>query len=365
MRTRLPALDWLRGFVMVLMTVDHASGVFNTGRLMTDGVALYTPGTPLPTAQFLVRWATHLCAPTFVFLAGAALALSVARRQADGESAGAIDQFIVRRGLFIAALDPVWMSWVFSPGHVLLQVLYAIGGSLVAMAVLRRLRPATLLAFALGVLAGGEVLIGAALWLSGGSPNLPIALLLTGGRFDGLIVAYPLLPWLAMMALGWCCGSVMLARPPTGRQAFATGLFGLALFGVLRGANGYGNLRLLREDGSLVQWLHVSKYPPSLSFAALELGLMALLGSAFLALEQRAAERWLRPLRVLGQTALFFYVLHVHLLTGLGWAAGWGSRGGLTATLLASAATLLVLYPACAWYRGFKVAHPRGWTRYL
>src|SRR5262245_35997834 len=110
---RLAALDQLRGLVMVLMTLDHASGEFNAGRLMPDGVALYTPGTPLPAAQFLTRWVTHLCAPTFVFLAGTALALSVARRRAAGDAEGAIDRFLVTRGAFIAALDPLWMSWVF------------------------------------------------------------------------------------------------------------------------------------------------------------------------------------------------------------------------------------------------------------
>ena len=74
---RLPALDWLRGIVMILMTVDHASGAFNAGRLMSDSAGMYHPGMPLPAAQFFTRWITHLCAPTFVFLAGAALALSV------------------------------------------------------------------------------------------------------------------------------------------------------------------------------------------------------------------------------------------------------------------------------------------------
>src|SRR5690242_3730678 len=189
---RVAPLDWLRGAVMVIMAVDHASGVFNEGRLMTDGVVLYRPGTPLPAAQFLTRWITHLCAPTFVFLAGAALALSTDRRRAAGASDAAIDRFIVTRGLVIAALDPLWMSWVFAPGEILLQVLYAIGGSLVAMAALRRLGTRTLVALALGLVIGGEALAGLALAASGGDPTLPVALLLTGGRWDRLIVAYPL-----------------------------------------------------------------------------------------------------------------------------------------------------------------------------
>src|SRR5207248_347237 len=127
---RVRPLDWLRGVVMVLMAIDHASGTFNAGRLVTDSTALYQSGSPLPAAQFLTRWITHLCAPTFVFLAGASLALSIERRRDLGERPADVDRFIATRGLFIAALDPLWMSWVFAPGHLLLQVLYAIGLSL-------------------------------------------------------------------------------------------------------------------------------------------------------------------------------------------------------------------------------------------
>ena len=86
---RLPALDWLRGLVIVLMALDHASGTFNAGRLVTDATVLYQPGTPLPAAQFFTRWVTHVCAPAFVFLAGAALALSIEKHRARGEAAGA------------------------------------------------------------------------------------------------------------------------------------------------------------------------------------------------------------------------------------------------------------------------------------
>src|SRR5262245_26181972 len=107
-RVRLLALDRLRGIVMVLMAVDHASGVFNAERLVTDGPALYRAGTALAAAQVLTRWITHLCAATFLFLAGGALALSVTRRRALGDDEPTIDRFIASRGVFIAALDPLW-----------------------------------------------------------------------------------------------------------------------------------------------------------------------------------------------------------------------------------------------------------------
>src|SRR5690348_8818840 len=234
---RVPALDWMRGAVMVLMAVDHASGSFNAGRLVTDGTFLYTPGSPLPAAQFFTRWITHVCAPAFVFLAGTALALSIAKRSASGDSPGVIDRFILRRGVLIAALDPLWMSWIFTPGQVLLQVLYAIGGSLVAMVPLRRLPERTLLVLALVLIVGGEALIGALLALTGGSPSLPLALLLTGGQFSHVIIAYPLLPWLGMMLLGWCFGRFLLAAGTAraARLLVVAGVVGLAVFVAVRG----------------------------------------------------------------------------------------------------------------------------------
>jgi uncharacterized membrane protein len=367
-QARLIPFDWLRGIVMLLMAVDHASGVFNAGRLMTDGVALYEPGTPLPAGQFLTRWITHLCAPTFVFLAGAALALSSERRRAAGEPPAATDRFIASRGLFIAALDPLWMSWVFTPGRVLLQVLYAIGLGLVAMVPLRRLGDGTLFAVALGLIVGGEALTGLALLATGGNPTLPVALLLTGGQFDWLIVAYPLLPWLAMMLLGWCSAR-FLRRTTEGRAARVLALAGLAALGVflfVRGLNGYGNMRLVRESGSLVQWLHVSKYPPSVSYTTLELGLMAIALALLFRLERSAAAvRVLWPLLMLGQTALLFYLLHVHVLMAAARLLGTAHRGGLGVTYAAALAVAALLYPACVWYRRYKAAHPDGWARYV
>ena len=367
-RDRVVALDWLRGLVMVLMTIDHASDAFNAGRIMSDGFRLYTPGTPLPVAQFLTRWITHLCAPTFVFLAGTALALSVEKRRRAGETARALDRFIVTRGLVIAALDPLWMSPVMVPGRILFQVLYAIGGGLIAMAALRRLGSTRLLTVALGLLAGGEALTGLALWLAGGNPTLVTGLLITGGQFGPLIVAYPLVPWLVIMLLGWWFGCRLdrTARAVTPGRVAAVALAALAVFAVVRTLNGYGNLLLAREDGSLVQWLHVSKYPPALSYVTRELGIMGLVLAAFLTVNRRwGAVGWLEPLRVLGQTALFFYLLHVHVLKLGAHSLDLAHSAGLGAAYVAALVTLVVLYPLCRWYGTYKRAHPDGWPRYV
>jgi len=372
---RLLALDWLRGLVIVLMTIDHASGSFNAGRVMTDAVSLWKPGSPLPADQFLLRWITHLCAPTFVFLAGASIALSAARRRARGDSERSIDRALVLRGLFIALLDPLWMSLGFTAWHaIVLGVLYAIGVSMMAMALLRRVPARWLAVSALAYFAVAELVIGL---LQAGFGDLPwpASLVISGGVFtlpfarpSQFVVAYPVLPWLAVMALGHAVGEWLRTRAPAERvvrPVLLAGLFALGLFGLVRGANGYGNMALLRDDLAPLQWLHVSKYPPSLSYLLLELGLMALVLGGLLALERSGAPGWLRPLGLLGQTALFFYVLHVHLLGLAALLLDQLQKAGIAATLLASGLVLLALYPACVRYARYKVAHPDGLARYL
>ena len=111
--SRLPAIDAMRGVVIVLMAMDHASHVFNADRYTLDSYLWYPAGAEIPTLQFFVRWATHLCAPAFIFLAGFALAVSVAKRQARGDPERTIDGDMLKRGIFILILDPLWMSLVF------------------------------------------------------------------------------------------------------------------------------------------------------------------------------------------------------------------------------------------------------------
>ncbi len=144
------------------------------------------------------------------------------------------------------------------------------------------------------------------------------------------------------------------------------GLGALAVFAVVRGVDGYGNAQLHRDGGSLIQWIHVCKYPPSLAYASLELGLMALLLALLLRVNETfAGARALSPLVLLGQTAFFFYLLHVHLLHGMAKALGVERHAGLGAAYGAAAVAVLVLFPLCALYRRYKAGHPDGWARYV
>jgi len=352
---------------MVLMALDHASHAFNAGRFARDSAAWWVPGTEIPVVQFLLRWATHLCAPTFLFLAGFVLALSIAKRRAMGESERAIDGFLLKRGLFILLLDPLWMSFGYGTSF-LFQVLYAIGTSLCCMTGLRRLDYRFLLVIGLAIILLDEVLAGLALWAGGGRPGFFGALLITGGSIvNKAFVLYPLLPWLAFMILGWVCGRYMLIKKGASPISFfiKAGLGSWIVFVVVRGINGYGNMELLRDNLAFVQWLHVSKYPPSISFSALEMGTMFLLLAIFWAWYQKRPSSPANPLLVFGRTPLFFYVIHVHLLAAAAHLLGLYKTGGLQETFAATILVLMILYPLCRWYGQINQARPRGILRYL
>ena len=364
---RLTAVDALRGLVMVLMALDHASFAFNAGRFARDSAAFWKPGTEIPTFQFLIRGFPHFGAPTFVFLAGLVLALSIAKHRAMGEAQRAIDGFLLRRGLFILLLDPLWMSFGYGT-HLLFQVMYAIGASFCCMIGLRRLDYRLLLVIGLAIILLDEAFAGLVLLAGDGKPGLFGALLITGGSIMGkAFVLYPLLPWLAFMILGWVCGRYLLLKGgvlPIGLFVKA-GLLGLAAFGLVRGFNGYGNMGLLREGGSLLQWLHVSKYPPSISFAAYAMGIMFLLLALFGAWYRKRPGSPANPLLVFGRTPLFFYVIHVHLLAAAAHLLGMYKTGGLKETFVATVVVLLLLYPLCRWYGRLKKTRSWRILRYL
>jgi uncharacterized membrane protein len=380
---RVRAVDWLRGLVMVLMAIDHAGGVLDANHLHLDSAGGWTAGRVLPAGEFLTRWISHLCAPTFLLLAGVGLAFSAARRgDRPGETA-----FIVKRGLLILALDPLWMSLGFSRYNTFtFQVLYAIGLGLVCMAFLRRLPPWALLAAAVALQVGGEWLAGLfpapfdaaghfdrSLW-DHPAPYLVGALLFNGGPLHPRIhtaCGYPLVPWLSMMMAGWVLGCWLVARaqrpaPWRARRLALVGLGLLAAFAVVRGLDGYGNWGLHRDSLAPLQWLHVSKYPPSLAYTTLELGLAFVLLALLVALDDARPRRWLAPLGVLGATAFFFYLLHVHVLAAANTLLHVDRKHhGLLNTYAGAAAVLLALYPLCLRYRRYKAAHPDGWTRFL
>ena len=380
--TRIAAIDWMRGLVMILMIIDHASMAFDGSHVSHDS-AFYADAMTmaLPAGEFFTRWITHLCAPTFVFLAGTALALSIERRVAKGVKASEIDRTIIKRGAIIALFDLTIIS--LGSGYLNLGVLLAIGLSMICMAFLRRLPTWGLLALAFGWIAFGEFFTGLRWHPPGSAPPLTSFFMATGvappltafftdaGAPGGIVNKYSLFPWLTMMILGWAFGRHMLqwdagkARVSPIRLLAIAGAVALIVFFVVRAQQGYGDMFLLRTDNSWQQWLHVSKYPPSLTFYALELGILWLCLALLMKIEPVIGVRPNGVFLVFGQTAMFFYIVHRLVLEVPATYFGLRGIGDLSTTYIVSAVLLVLLYPACRWYRAFKAAHPQSFLKYI
>jgi uncharacterized membrane protein len=293
----------------------------------------------------------------------------VARRQRDGAHGSLVDRDMLIRGGLLIAFDIVWMSWIWRLGMQVVQlgVLYAIGVSMIGMIALRRLPPVVVGALGLVILVGGELVIGRL-----GPTTQLVAATMTGGQVGRVFWLYPFLPWAGFLLLGWAIGMRIAVGSMTrglgmrARDWLALAGVAAAVFAVVRGLNGYGNAALYRRDGApnaaWIEWLHVSKYPPSLSFAALELGIaFALLAAVW----HVARPTLLAPLALFGQTALFFYLLHVHILKGVAVALGVYQANGLWVVYLGWLAMLALLYPLCRWYLGVKRRHPDSVLRFV
>ncbi len=361
---RIAAIDWLRGIVMILMALDHASWFFNAQRIFADSVLLFEPGARFAADQFFTRWITHICAPTFLFLAGASIAISNFQRRQHGMSDAVIEHELLMRGAFIALLDIGLFSLI--GGKPVLQVLYAIGISMMLMVYLQRLGTGVVFSLAILIITGGEFLL-TVLWQPGG--DVPFWLALTfapdfGGTYT---VLYPALPWFGMMLLGWAFGERFIVHPSASwqpqRVLMVAGWFALTLFVIIRGHNNYGNLFMHLEGNTLINWLHVSKYPPSLVYTLLELGLMAIVLSLLMRLESRNKTiNSNNPVLVFGQTALFFYLAHFAVLRLLKF---FFERGDLAQTYTITLIALVILYPVCRAYRTLKWRHPQSGLRFL
>ena len=367
---RIAAIDWMRGFVMILMVVDHVSMAYNAQHNSSDSAALYVSGSPLPDWEFFTRWISHLCAPVFVFLAGTALAISVERKVSRGIDCWQIDKDILLRGAFIAILDPTIIS-LFS-GRITIQVLYAIGVAMMCMALFRRFSSTTLIMCALAWVGFGELLTATVWPPQENVESIVAALLVSSYATSTMVIKYPLLPWLAMMILGWVFGRYLLdfkdGKTNIGPISLllTLGTLSLIAFALIRYNNDYGNMFLYREDNSWQHWLHVSKYPPSAAFTFLELGLMSLIMAFMIGLERFIGDRPNGVLLVFGQTAMIFYLVHRLILEGTATYGGLRHFSDLNTTYVVSIAMLILLYPFCLWYRGFKAKHAHSiWLRYL
>jgi len=370
---RILAIDALRGLVMIFMLVDHVRETFLLHLQVADPMDVAST----PPALFASRLVAHLCAPVFVFLTGLS-AFLYASRQPNGKGAAA--SFLAKRGLFLVVLEltVINFAWTaaFPPNVVYLQVIWAIGLSMLALALLVRLpRPALIV---LGFLiVAGHNLLDPLHFEAGHALHALWAVLHDRGWIEvsdtlRLRTSYPVLPWIGIICLGYACGpwfSQAYGAAARQRRLLGWAAGALGLFVLLRALNTYGDRPWsVGATGAetLMSFLNVTKYPPSLLFAALTLGI----GLLLLLLLERKDGRVAAWLAVLGSAPMFFYILHLYVLQII--ARGLKAGGieprmdGVWPVWALTIVLTLVLYPAVRAFASFKERRrDLTWLKYL
>ncbi len=370
---RLDSLDLLRGFVMVLMALDHTRDYWSHSRFDPSDLTQTTP------ALFATRWVTHLCAPIFMLLVGTGAYLSLAR----GLTKRGLSRFLLTRGVWMIVLELTvvnlgWMLSDFSLRFYPLLVIWALGWSMIVLAALIHLPLPAIAALCVAIVIGHNALDGIAATDLGSLEALwnilhaPARL----GSSDGVqfAVEYPLIPWFAVAGLGYVLGALLLRDgihddPRRRRRVLAAlGVVLLLVFVVLRVIDVYGE-PLPRGEG-VMAFLRITKYPPSLLY------LCATLGVGFLLLALVDGWRgWLAGVFVtFGRVPLFFYLLHLPLIHGAANVAYGGERAvfspdpwglPLWGVYVVWIAVCASLYPVCRWYARVKARGQTRWLRYL
>ena len=389
---RIQAVDALRGAVIILMALDHIRDFISSAAMSYSPTDL----TKTSATIFFTRWITHFCAPVFAFTAGIGAFLWLQRNRTRAQ----LSRFLVTRGLWLIFLELTVLRFVmfsefhFSNSLVILLVIWMLGLCMIALAGLVHLPMRLLAALSIAIIAGHNLLDGiqparfgrwAWLW-----DILHQQAVFRFGS-NNFLVAYPLIPWIAVMALGYCFGIVPLWDAAR-RQRFLLGL-GVALsvaFVLLRAINRYGDPQRwsVQHSGlfSLLSFLNCTKYPPSLLFLLMTLG-PALLAMAWL---ERVRLSSGNPLIVFGRVPFFFYVLHLaaaHVVTIVINLLRYGranflllpppSMGGpremfpprfgfdLWVVYVVWIGVIVMLYPVCRCFAQLKQRRRNWWLSYL
>lgn len=379
---RLSSIDCLRGIIMVIMALDHVRDFFHDAATRFDLLDLDLSNPAL----FFTRFVTHYCAPAFAFLAGCGAGLSLNSGRRTGRDLRA---YLATRGAWLIFLDAtlVTLLWTFSihptpvfgtPAWSVLGVLWAIGFSMMMLALVCALPRAAIAAIGLAIVAGHNLFDAvtpaqfgalAPLWTAlhaGGPVNMGVTTVL---------VFYPVLPWIGIVFLGFGASRVF-AWPPLVRQRALLALGGLCLvlFVLIRGLNVYGDTTpwQLRDHGlgTFYSFLNVQKYPPSLAYALVTLGPALIL----LALLEYARGAFVAVMAAIGRVPLFYYLLHLMLIHLVAMLVDWGQGSALAKaseafwlrkpgdgpafslgeTYAVWIAIVLALAPACLWYDSVK-----------
>ena len=385
-QARIASVDFLRGLVMVIMALDHVRDVFSNATFDPTDLAHTTP------ALFLTRWITHFCAPVFVLLAGTGAYLATR----NGRTTKQLSGFLATRGLWlifleIAVVSPLGWSFNFGFGFTRLQVIWVIGAAMVILAGLVRVAPRRVIGgIGVAIILGHNLFDGPhAAWFGGLAPAwrmlhdlTPISI----GDHRTILSIYPIVPWFGIMAAGYGFGDFIAGAAYRSRRLLiGGGLALIAAFVMLRFSNLYGDPHPWAVQSmslmTVLSFLNVNKYPPSLLYTLMTLGpALVLLGVV-----ARAPAKLTAPLATLGRVPLFYYLLHlplIHLLAVLFSLARFGGAlwlmqdmmvakhsahplpadygYGLEVVYAVWTGVVVALYPLCRWYAGVKArgTHP-------
>lgn len=385
---RIESIDVVRGLLMVLMALDHARDYFSS--------APVNPADPIHSwpALFITRWVTHLCAPGFILLAGTSVYL-----QRQRKSAATLTRFLLTRGLWLIFLEITVVSfgWSFGFGMPILQVIWVIGASMIVVAGLQWLPLPAVGLFAAITILGADLLdhIHAANlgnWADAWEIFHERGLL-TFHAHPIALYGYPLIPWVGVMALGYCVGPVVVQSPERRQRISAMlGTASLAAFALLRLTGSYGDpgpgwQHLATPAHTAMSFFAVEKYPPSLHYLLATLGIVLLLFSlADYAVEHARAPRLRAFFDVYGRVPFFFYIVHIFLIHALALGVAFATHANwrfwitpdvvfmshldnwgysLPVVYAIWIAVVLVLYPACAWFSRLKDRRRDWWLSYL
>lgn len=381
---RITSIDTLRGLVMCIMMMDHVRETLYLHHQVSDPMSI--PDTP--AFLFFTRLAAHFCAPVFVFLTGLGGWLYA---NPPGAAPRSAREFLLKRGALLIFLEIAVMSflWVGElPKVIWLQVLWAIGFSMVVLAFASPLSRKTLLAAGLVIVCGHNALAGIDLPRAHPLYELWTLFLHRGWLFEDTMpqvrVTYPALPWVGVILLGWCAGPLFSRTFDGARRrrllvALGVGCW-LALL-VLRGFNIYGENEPWRQQATTLQtvmdFLNYTKYPPSLDFLLMTLG-----GGFFvLAAIDQADNVFTRFMSVFGGAPMFYYLVHLAvLISGYKilfaiFGANQASPAGMQrfgvgpdqfwVVWLVTVGMWFVLYYPTKWFGNFKRRTSIGWVKYF
>jgi uncharacterized membrane protein len=377
---RIQSIDLLRGLVMIIMALDHTRDFFHSSAQLYDPLDFSKTSTPI----FLTRWITHFCAPVFVFLAGTSAWLTGVRK---GKKA--LSKFLFTRGIWLVFVEVIIINFAFSFdihfSVIGLQTIWALGISMMVLSFLIFLPKRIMLVIALLIIGCHNLLdnihvqgngMGALGWSMLHEPHFfpfqPIK----------IFVLYPVLPWIGVMAAGYCFGELYTRFTVEKRKKILIilGSTCIFLFIIIRVTNWYGDASLWAKQQTpiftFLSFINTTKYPPSLLYILMTIGPAML----FLAFTEKPLSRLGNIIVIYGKVPMFYYILHFYLihiasviaaiLSGFSLndilkggpvnpLQGFGFR--LWIVYLVWISIVALLYPLCKRYAKYKFSHPEKW----